>query len=82
MSAGSMVVSVLNKAWGARLPSGSRTGTQWIGITGVPGLYHEAASDVVSSVLPSTWPYHADAMILAHVVAGWQMPLPLFRSAL
>lgn len=64
-----------------RLPSGSRTSTQRIGITGVPGLYHKAVSDVISSVLPSTWPYQADTMILAQVVTGLDRSVSSFGSA-
>src|ERR1035437_1201075 len=70
MSVGSRVTSVLKKAWGARFASGSRTSTQRTGNTGVPGLYHKAMSDVISSALPSTWPYQAETMILIQIVAG------------
>ena len=52
ISAGSMLTSVLKKACGARLPSRSRTSTQRMGNTGVPGLYHRAVLEVISSSLP------------------------------
>ncbi|WP_209428424.1 hypothetical protein, partial [Pararhodobacter sp. SW119] len=50
MSAGARAVSVLKKACGCRLPSGSLASTQRIGLGGVPGRYQSAMSEVISSV--------------------------------
>ena len=81
MSAGSRVTSVLKKAWGSRFPSGSRTRTHRTGNTGVPGLYHKAMSDVISSVLPSAWPYQAETTILVQLVAELDSRVLSFGSA-
>ena len=69
MSAGSRVMSVLKNACGSRFPSGSRTKSQRTGKAGVPGLYHNAMSDVISSILPLTWPYQAETRMLVQRVA-------------
>src|SRR5665213_493679 len=81
MSAGSMVRSVLKKACGSRFSSGSRTRTHRTGNTGVPGLYHKAIPDVISSALPLTWPYQAETKILVHLVAGLDSRVLSFGSA-
>lgn len=81
ISAGSSVISVLKNAWGARFASGSRTSTQRTGDTGVLGLYHNAVLDVISRVLPSSWPYQAERMILVQIVAGLDSRVLSFGSA-
>ena len=81
MSAGSRVTSVLKKACGSRFSSGSRTRTHRTGSTGVPGLYHKAMSDVISSALPSAWPDQAEAIIFVQLVAGLDSRVLSFGSA-
>src|ERR1700712_5436979 len=81
ISAGSMVMSVLKKACGSRFSSGSRTSTHRTGNTGVPGLYHKATPDVISSALPLTWPYQAETKIFVQHVAGLDSKVLSFGSA-
>ena len=47
----------------------------------VPGLYHKATPDVISSALPLTWPYQAETAILVQRVAGLDSKLLSFGSA-
>lgn len=70
MSAGSRVVSVLKKACGARLPSGSLTRTQRIGLGGVPVRTQSAVSEAISSVFSRLRPPQEETVILCHDVAG------------
>ena len=74
------MVSVLKKACGARLPSGSLTSTQRTGLGGVPGRYHKAVSEVISSVLFSLRPYQEDTVILRQGVAGFESSVFNFGS--
>ena len=81
MLAGSRVVSVLKQACGSRFSSGSRTSPHRTGNTGVPGLYHKAIPDVISSALPLVWPYQAETNILVQRVAGLDNRVLSFGSA-
>jgi hypothetical protein len=47
----------------------------------VPGLYHKAIPDVISSALPLKWPYQADTKILVQRVAGLDSRVLSFGSA-
>jgi hypothetical protein len=70
MSAGSGATSVLKKACGSRLPSGSLTSTRRTGRGGVPGRYRKAVSEAISRAFRVLWPYREDTMTLCHEVAG------------
>ena len=73
-------MSVLKKACGSVL-AGSRNRIQRTGKTGVPGLYHKAMSDVISSVLPPAGPYQAETRMLFRVAKASFDTRPLFHQS-